>query len=254
MSNLKVLVVGESCQDIFVYGVSNRLAPEAPAPVFLEVSRTESPGMAMNVKRNVNSFGVDCDIWTNKNWKSITKTRYIDDRTNHMFLRVDCNDKAFSQIAITDEMLEKVAEYNVVVLSDYNKGFLLESDIIKISSKNNVVLLDSKKILGDWCEHVKYVKINGDEYSKTKSVINERLSKKLIVTLGKDGCIFQDQKFSVDSVSVKDVAGAGDTFIAALAVQILAGKDLPECLKFANDCATKVVQKRGVSTPNDSLD
>ena len=254
MSSRKILVIGESCQDIFIYGVSNRLAPEAPAPVFLEVSRNENPGMAMNVKRNVNSLGIDCDIWTNENWESITKTRYIDDRTNHMFLRVDCNDKSFRNITLTDEMLERLSEYGVIILSDYNKGFLSENDIIKISSRNENVLLDSKKILGDWCENIKYIKINGDEYSKTKLAISDKISDKLIVTLGKDGCIFQGQKFSVDSVSVKDVAGAGDTFISALATQLIMGKSLADCLKFANECATKVVQKRGVSTPNDDLD
>jgi len=254
MSKKKILVIGESCKDIFIYGVSNRLAPEAPAPVFTEVSRTENPGMAMNVKRNVNSLGIDCDIWTNDNWEAITKTRYIDDRTNHMFLRVDCNDKSFGKFSINSKRLEEASSYDAIIISDYNKKFLSNDDIAKISRVSSLTLLDSKRMLGEWCRDIKYIKINGDEYQKTKSSIHENLLDKLIITLGKEGCVYRDQKFEVDSVSVKDVAGAGDTFISALAVHLMRDNSLASALKFANNCATKVVQKRGVSTPDDSVD
>jgi bifunctional ADP-heptose synthase (sugar kinase/adenylyltransferase) len=30
---MKILVIGDSCEDIFRYGKVNRLAPEAPVPV-----------------------------------------------------------------------------------------------------------------------------------------------------------------------------------------------------------------------------
>lgn len=254
VSSKKILVIGESCKDVFIYGVSNRLAPEAPAPVFTEVSRTENPGMAMNVKRNVNSLGIKCDIWTNENWESITKTRYIDDRTNHMFLRVDCNDKSFGKIEINEEKLKKIADYDVVIISDYNKGLLSDDDIRKISKENSVTLLDSKRMLGSWCQDIKYIKINSEEYQKTKNSIYEEIHNKLIITLGKEGCTYRNQKFKVDNVSVKDVAGAGDTFVSALAVSLIHDNDLSKAIKFANNCATKVVQKRGVSIPDDNLD
>ena len=254
MSDKKILVIGESCKDIFIYGVSNRLAPEAPAPVFTEVSRTENPGMAMNVKRNVNAFDVKCDIWTNQNWEEITKTRYIDDRTNHMFLRVDSNDRSFGRLEIGNDKLSEVSDYDIVIISDYNKGFLSNEDIVKISKNNRFTLLDSKRMLGEWCRDIKYIKINGDEYQKTKTSIRDDILNKLIITLGRDGCVYRNQRFNVENVSVKDVAGAGDTFVSALAVHLMNDDDLRAAINFANDCATKVVQKRGVSIVNDSLD
>ena len=46
---MRVLVIGDSCEDRFVYGDAKRLSPEAPVPI-LESQRTEtSKGMAWNV-------------------------------------------------------------------------------------------------------------------------------------------------------------------------------------------------------------
>ena len=50
-------------------------------------------------------------------------------------------------------------------------------------------------------------------------------------------------------VEIKDVAGAGDSFIAGLIVDYIATKDINSAIAFANKCATEVVQKRGISTP-----
>ena len=88
----RVLVVGETCRDIFNYGVCDRLCPEAPVPIFKPYETIENPGMAMNVQKNIASMGVKVNLITNKNWRSITKTRQIDQRTNHMFIRIDKND------------------------------------------------------------------------------------------------------------------------------------------------------------------
>jgi sugar/nucleoside kinase (ribokinase family) len=49
-------------------------------------------------------------------------------------------------------------------------------------------------------------------------------------------------------VEVKDVSGAGDTFISGLCCEFLKTRDIKKSIIFANECATKVVQKRGVST------
>ena len=54
--------------------------------------------------------------------------------------------------------------------------------------------------------------------------------------------------FDVPLVEVKDVSGAGDTFISALCCEYVRTKDIEKSIQFANDCATEVVQKKGVST------
>ena len=52
---MKILVIGDSCIDKFIYGSCERICPEAPVPVFNPLSSTENIGMAGNVKNNLES-------------------------------------------------------------------------------------------------------------------------------------------------------------------------------------------------------
>ena len=89
---MKILVIGDSCTDIFIYGRCQRLCPEAPIPIFEPSKTITNDGMAGNVVRNFKALGVtDVDIITNK--EQITKTRYVEDKSNQMLLRVDGNDR-----------------------------------------------------------------------------------------------------------------------------------------------------------------
>tara|TARA_R110000824_G_scaffold153926_23_gene325812 strand:+ start:5093 stop:5824 length:732 start_codon:yes stop_codon:yes gene_type:complete len=242
---MKILVIGETCRDFFCYGKSERLAPEAPAPVFNPLVTVTNPGMAMNVQRNIISLGYDCDIITNSNWEQVTKTRYIHKNTNQMFLRIDENEDKIEKCNIKNVFLSK---YDIVVVSDYCKGFLSEGDIQQIAEQHNCVFLDTKKRLGPWCKNIKYIKINQVEYNRSKEKISGILRQKLIVTLGEEGCKYKDVIYPVKSVEIKDVSGAGDTFLAGLVVEYLRKQNIHDAIIFANNCATSVVQRRGVNT------
>ena len=242
----KILVIGESCVDVFNYGRCDRMCPDAPVPVFVPVRTKENEGMAMNVLNNISSLGVECDIITNKNWRLVTKTRFIDDKTNQMFLRVDerGEDIGECEFGFDEEYLK---QYDAVIISDYSKGFLSEEKIEQISLVHDNVFLDTKKLLGSWCSNLKYIKVNYYEYERTKPLIDENIEKKLIVTLGSDGCRFGEKTYSVPKVEIKDSSGAGDTFMAAFVVDYMDTRSIDSAIGFANICATKVVQRRGVS-------
>ena len=51
-----------------------------------------------------------------------------------------------------------------------------------------------------------------------------------------------------ERVVAQDLSGAGDTFLAALAVSIMKVNDAEMAINFANECACKVESKRGVAT------
>ena len=53
---MKVLVIGEKCFDIFVYGDVNRLSPEAPIPVLIPKNVVTGEGMGKNVVNNLISI------------------------------------------------------------------------------------------------------------------------------------------------------------------------------------------------------
>ena len=237
----KITVIGESCRDIFIYCEANRLAPDLPVPVLQENRIETNPGMAANVHRNIITQIIDCSLITNKNWESITKTRYVHEKSNHLFFRVDTTHILepldLSSIGFNSE---------IIVISDYNKGFLTESIIEEICNSHQCVFLDTKKVLGPWAENASYIKINDYEYQKSLPFITEAINNKLIHTRGSNGCDLRGVNYPVDQVSVKDTSGAGDSFMAALVIEFFKTSDIIASIKVANASATNVVKKRGV--------
>ena len=65
--------------------------------------------------------------------------------------------------------------------------------------------------------------------------------------MGPHGAYYQDKQYPVNRVDVKDASGAGDSFLAGLVVEFIKTGNISESINFGNDCATTVVQKRGVS-------
>jgi len=237
----KILVIGDSCKDVFIYGRCVRMCPDAPVPVFLPTKTKCNDGMASNVAANLRKLGAECDLICNI--EKVEKTRYIDEKTNHMFLRVDSNEeniKRFRDLSI--KLLEK---YDVIVVSDYDKGFLTNEDMDFICSNHKMVIVDTKKTLGSWYKKAKFIKINEKEFEKTAFTITSQDN--LIITLGEKGCRFYDIIFPVEKVEVKDMSGAGDTFLAGFVFKYLESSDTLTAISFANECATKVVQRRGVN-------
>jgi bifunctional ADP-heptose synthase (sugar kinase/adenylyltransferase) len=245
---MKVLVIGESCNDVFHYGDCSRLCPDAPVPVFKLINSIKTWGMAKNVESNLVSLGAMVELVTNSNYDKITKTRYMDNRTNHMFLRVDENDNMYGYFP--EKKLDKIdfSIYDAVVVSDYNKGYLSNDILEKISKRHPVTLIDTKRKLGSWAENFSFIKLNHKEYENNRSVLNDKLRSKIILTKGHYGSEYQNSIYTVPTVEVKDTSGAGDTFISGLCYEYIRTKDIIDAIKFANQCATKVVQKRGVST------
>jgi bifunctional ADP-heptose synthase (sugar kinase/adenylyltransferase) len=245
---MKFLVIGDSCLDIYVYCTSDRFCPDAPVPVLNPIKTISSLGMAGNVVDNLKGLEADVDFITNK--ESIKKIRYVHDRTNHMFIRVDEGESNIERISKSVLENTKWAEYDAIIVSDYCKGFLLEEDIKYISQHHPLTFLDTKKQLNGFADNFTFIKINDVEYNKTKSTISPHLEEKLIVTLGSKGAKFQNKKYPVKQVDVRDTSGAGDTFIAGLTFSFALNLDIDKAIEFANKCSSQVVQKKGTAKVN----
>jgi len=250
---MKILVIGDSCIDVFRYGKVTRIAPEAPVPIIVPEKETSNPGMAGNVVANLKALNAEVEFFTNKN--EIRKVRYVCSKYNHLLLRVDENDTCervnMANFALKIASFSKTEELDAVIISDYCKGFLEEEDIEIISKSFKCpVFLDTKKILGEWAHSIDFIKINYHEYQRNKKVLENDsiLNAKTIVTRGKYGCDYQGKNHPTVDVPVKDVSGAGDTFLSGLVAEYARSKDINKAIKFAQDCTTIVIQKSGVST------
>jgi bifunctional ADP-heptose synthase (sugar kinase/adenylyltransferase) len=161
-------------------------------------------------------------------------------------LRVDEGD-VVERIKISE--LPDLNNYKAIVISDYCKGFLNEEDIDTIASMHPLVILDTKKKLGDWCKSVTYIKINRLEWEVSKDVIrdNEWLFDKIICTLDKTGTAHKHTTYAVKPIKNADVSGAGDTFVAGFVSKYLDTMDIEQSIQWANYCAGEVVKEKGVS-------
>jgi len=261
MEKKKVLVIGETCKDVFVYGKCDRLNPEAPSPIFKIVGTSENLGMAANVAANLEEIGMEVHLLTNH--EHITKKRFVDENSNHILLRIDDDD----DIEIESLTLEDFYEFNLddfdaVVISDYNKGLLTEEFIERVSilCEGKIPLfMDTKKPLDEWAIHCKFIKINEKEFNNplnnTYLMAGKTMLDKMVVTLGKNGCRYQGKEHKYGKVEMIDVAGAGDTFLAGLVYGVLhvGDKHMNYVFELANMLAGDVVTKRGVALPNPDL-
>jgi bifunctional ADP-heptose synthase (sugar kinase/adenylyltransferase) len=245
---MNILIIGESCRDIFHYGDCSRLCPDAPVPVFRLIHTIENWGMVKNVENNLASLGANVAVITNSNCKKIRKIRYMDERTNHMFLRVDEGDQDYGELLENNFEGIDFPSYDAVIVSDYNKGLLTEKILKYISESHPITFIDTKRVLGDWANGFSFIKLNNKEYENTKHTVTKELSNKLIITRGPAGSEYQGVKFKVPAVEVKDTSGAGDTFVSGLCYKYVQTKNIFQAIEYANTCATKVVQRRGVSS------
>lgn len=233
----KILLIGDSCIDEYQYGVVDRISPEAPVPVF-NLSHTESkPGMAANVKINLEALGCDVDFITGQTCK---KTRLIDIRSKQQIVRID-NDIISTPI----EFLTNIpTTYDAVVISDYNKG-TISYELIEflLDDFSGPIFVDTKKTDLARMEGC-VVKINSLEESLAKTFPSN-----LIVTLGKEGAKYNQYIYPAPYVEVSDVCGAGDTFLAAVTYKLLETGEMDEAIIFANHASALTVQHSGVYAP-----
>jgi len=247
----KFLVIGEICKDEFIYGDVPRICPESPVPVFVPVDRKENDGMGGNVVNNIKSINQHAEIIHWHQSVPITKTRLVEKKSNQMLVRIDEGDNKCDKLEyLSLAMLQTIGDSDVVIISDYNKGFLNEKIIIEISKYAKLTILDSKrKLSNELIEHIDYIKLNKQEWENNKDIVKEH-SEKFLITLGYEGVRHMEKIYpSPRPLETIDVSGAGDTFVAGFATKYLSTKSISESLEFANEMASIVVAKKGVSTP-----
>ena len=152
--SLKILLIGDSCEDVYIYGRCNRLSPEAPIPIFEKDREEIRQGMSANVCQNLVNLGCEVTHITNNN--SIKKTRIIDERFGQHIVRIDeieGEDRLhIDYLKSCNKIID--TEFDAVVISDYNKGNLLIIDV------DNINFSDNEEDLGSIIEKID-AKING---------------------------------------------------------------------------------------------
>jgi rfaE bifunctional protein kinase chain/domain len=299
-SKVKVLIVGDVMLDRYWWGSVSRISPEAPVPVVRLERESIAAGGAANVAANVVGLGAEtflvgivgddseakdlAEILENSNIspdylislsnrQTSVKTRII--AHSQQVVRLDQeNTSAISEIEAENifEKIEKVFnKSDIVIISDYAKGFLVENLLSRLITKCNV---ERKKILVD-PKGKDYTKYKGatlltpnqkeatdacgleesekNAVERAGKILLENIStESVLITQGEKGMtLFQNDdeihRFDALARKVYDVTGAGDTVIAALAVAIGAGLNFFEAARLANIAAGLVVEQIGTT-------
>ena len=291
-SDIKVLLIGDFMIDYYLMGNSNRMSPEAPVPVVMLENEYFIPGGAGNVAMNLSKMGskVTCmgvvgkDIYgekllqiLNSNNVNTENVEVLENHTTTLKQRIYSNGV---QIARVDnekllywspKVLEKInyTDYDIIILSDYNKGALMLPWFIKPKGIN--VVLDPKNKSWDHLfmhsniitpnlnelEVLSEISISGNDSIITacNKLIEKNDFDYIVAKKGDRGItIVGKQKFIKHlepySVVNPDVTGAGDTVIAAFSIAYAKTQDVEFSSKFANAAAATVVGKIGTATAN----
>ena len=285
-SNSKVLLIGDFMIDHYIIGTSNRMSPEAAVPVVIPKKEYSMPGGAGNVAMNLSLLGADVtcvgivgdDLWGKKLLSILRnegiKTDFIEIIDKHpttLKQRIYSNGKQVARLD-TEKIIDWQSSYNIdkdydiTILSDYNKG-VLNNLWININDLANVII-DPKK---DSFSHYKGATIitpNLNELDKAsdidikddKSIVNacnklikENSFEYIVAKKGNQGItIVGNDNFvkhiEAHHVENPDVTGAGDTVIAALSIAYAKTHDIEFSTKIANAAAAIVVGKSGTAT------
>lgn len=291
----QVLVFGDVMLDRYWQGPTSRISPEAPVPVVKVQDIENRAGGAGNVALNIATLGakaglfgitgndenandleymlstkgVECHFLRHQTSPTITKLRILS--RNQQLIRLDF-EEAFHDVELTpiyDQFDQQVAQAGAIILSDYNKGALIDPQrLIQSARKSGTpVLVDPKGTdfspyrgatlitpnLAEFEAVVGYCKDDETLLAKGQALLEKHDLTALLVTRSEKGMTLIQRDAAPLTLptrarEVYDVTGAGDTVISVLATALAAGESLAHSTALANIAAGIVVGKLGTAT------
>lgn len=274
--------------DYYIYGKSNRQSPEAPIPVMNIQKADFFPGGAGNVAMNLKSLGASVTclgyVGNDKPGESLIKV-LNDEGINCNYLSTEETITTVKKryfvnniqtLRIDDEVIRKnwkpksvsklnIKSFDVIILSDYNKGVLnndwfssIELDnIITDPKKDNFSFYSNSEIITPNLNELKRAsKVNINNLNSIKKACHKILSKTnlkyIIAKMGEKGMmVFGKNNYVkiIDPhyVEKPDVTGAGDTVIASFSLAYAKFGDVELAAKISNAAASIAVSKKGTA-------
>ena len=271
-----IRIVGDLILDEYWYGSTTRISPEAPVPIVnLDRKETRLGGVG-NVYNNIVSIVPTIDFVTYADSRALKlldidkvrmfgtekiplKIRVVSE--GHYMSRID-DEQYIQQTELEENLWKSVTldKKDIVVFSDYNKGSI-KDPLQFIKNTKAKVLVDPKLSL-DKYKGAYLCTPNKKEFEayvgKCKTV-KELIAKAtltrdhlelnyLIVTLGSEGVLLigdSIEYYEATQQEVYDVTGAGDTFMAGIALSLNLGLNISDATIIANNLAGIAVGHNG---------
>ena len=300
IQNCKILCVGDIILDHYIYGNVHRISPEAPIPILLFEEENYQLGGAGNVARNLCKIGAKCSLMTLsgndisskkinklildeknikhlkvklKDYETPTKIRLINNSVH--LVRIDKENTNLKKTRYFNQKLlisleNTIKKSDLIILSDYNKGFLDEfliQQIVKIAKKyNKIIIADPKKNDLSIYSGIDLLTPNQKEIEDAsrkklnteseiikfcRSIINSHNINEILLTRSEKGMLLIGsdyfKKYEANAKKVYDVTGAGDTVISILALMKAIGINSEISSQISNYVAGLVIGKFGTA-------
>ena len=303
---VRILVVGDVIVDQFIWGSVNRISPEAPVPV-VNVNQEEFLlGGSANVLKNIYSMGgqgalcgvIGSDSMGDKLEDLVkelsspldglirgarpttVKTRVV--AQGQQVVRFDREESGVpgkdTLEALTGYLEKHLRDFDAVVISDYSKGVVNESFMIRLHRLRRAIIAEEGRslplIVDPKPENIhRFVgatvitpnnleasRMSGMEINNEQQLVaasryirDEIDCEAVLITRGESGMALlqgDDKLVTIPTMAkeVYDVTGAGDTVVATLALGLAAGCSMRDSAVLANHAAGIVVGKVGTAS------
>jgi len=298
---LKALVVGDAMLDRYIYGTVDRISPEAPVPVLSHQHTEIKAGGSANVALNLAAWGCETTLigltgedsnagileellekqhirhhlFKSSHRPTTIKTRVV--ASSHHLLRIDEESVDYLTGGEEEQALKHILDHivshrpDLIILEDYNKGFLtakIIAAVIGIANDQGVFIAVDPKEKNYF--HFKGVSLFKPNLREAGVAAHQHLKisdlsaicsswrkdmgiSTIAITLGAKGVFLQNEKGEIHvkperSIDVVDVCGAGDAVICSLALGMMCGLDLESSGSLANITGAYVCSHSGVVT------
>jgi rfaE bifunctional protein kinase chain/domain len=297
----RVLVVGDVILDEYLDGDAARISPEAPVPVLRFTGQHGVLGGAANTAANVTSLGgratlvglvgddgAGAEVRRLCDDAGIDLSAVSDGRETTRKVRIVCRQQQLLRVdyettaevdasgrhRLLDAVGARIADADIVVISDYAKGVLSQALLDEIRAKaaaaKRQVVVDPRPrnaafytgcdfLTPNWKEALSLAgeadtDPTPDAIRQIGGRLRDRFLAGVLLTLGARGMTFfpRDGSAAVEAAAeareVFDVSGAGDTVVAAFSLALAGGCPHADAVWLANRAAAVVVGKRGTAT------
>lgn len=256
LNDLEVLCVGDTIYDVYQYGHTLGKSGKAPIVAFKNEKIEQYDGGILAIKNHLNDF---CGVRFYTGDISIVKKRYIQNEQKLFETYSDIEDDYWCWQSNTEDNLENIEDYDMVLVADFGHGLLTKDLREKITDNVKYISLNCQMNAGNMgmntinkYEKADYVCIDQNElrlttsnqYEPIEDIIRDTFSNDITaaITLFDEGCIiYKNDKIIripafIDKRDVIDTVGAGDIFLSI--TSLLAYSDAPpEIIGFIGNCA-----------------
>lgn len=297
-----ILVIGDIILDKYIFCSVERISQEAPVPVAWVKDEENILGGAANVANNLKALGMSVEligqigqdrsarkisqllkekdikadkIISTQDFTTIKKLRVVSQK--QQLIRLDYEKNEDLKPELEKEILNYLAEnfpsYDLIIISDYAKGFitkrLAQSIIEKAKQSNKTIIGDPKPTHKDYYQNISLItpniieaeamiglKITNDKMAEqVGKLLQEQLNCDVVLTRGSQGMMIfeKDKSYSIlpkFKKQIYDVTGAGDTVLAMIAACLANNVRLRETCELASVAANIVIEKFGTATVN----